>query len=142
MLLLLPAYLFVTLLVFISILICNTDPPSCLDACRMLNYSSAVALARAASEKQDEFLTTNFTISENKKSQVFRILIPIGYQFEADVLRHVYQKQKVPMVTIDDVISAFKRGLSTPPLNTSRMLYMLSLIGINKSHSAPFFANL
>lgn len=50
------------------------------------------------------------------------MLIPLGYQFEADTLKYVYEKQDAaaPLVNIDDVVAAFGRGVNHPPLNTSR----------------------
>ena len=70
----------------------------------------------AKAAKYQEILLT----LDNITSQDFRMLIPLGFQFEADVLRCVYKKQRMPLVTVDHVISAFERTINTPPFNTSR----------------------
>lgn len=81
--------------------------------------------AREAASKQDILQDEDFTLPRVDASSSYKMLLPLGYQFEADVLRYLHNYEistaSVPeTVSVDDVILSYQRCINTPPLNTSR----------------------
>lgn len=84
-----------------------------------------MASARQAASSQDQLANEYFTIDDNEDSKEFRMLIPLGFQFEADMLRSIILDESANAALGDpivqqDVVNAFDTAVNTPPLNTSR----------------------
>lgn len=67
----------------------------------------------------------DFSIEGDEESKVYKMLIPLGYQFEADLKFSLIQDETVskaldPPLTEDDVVKSYEQAVNTPPLNISR----------------------
>lgn len=66
----------------------------------------------------------DWSISDVEESKYFRMLIPLGYQFQADMMRFLYLNEAAKealadVLTNNDIIEAYKLAIDTPPQNTS-----------------------
>jgi len=90
--------------------------------------TAAIKSGFEAAELQESLVGANFSIEGNTESTEYRMLIPLGYQFEADTLRSIYFNSLDNSVTIDKVIAAYRRAVNTPPLNTSREFVLFPFV--------------
>ena len=78
------------------------------------------------------------------------MLIPIGYQFEADMLRKLRAKSKAAaaeedsdvaeLVSVEELVAAFQRNINTPPLNISREYHKNQFVaGDDRKHRDSHF---
>ena len=99
----------------------------------------ALESARQAAATQDILQKSDFSLLGVAGSDLFKMLIPIGYQFEADMLRKLRAKSKAAaaeedsdvaeLVSVEELVAAFQRNINTPPLNISRELHRNLICG-------------
>lgn len=88
-------------------------------------YDAAVQSARDAATIQETLNMSNFTLDGVPGSDLYKMLIPLGYQFEAEMLRTVRDTTEAAAsltepLTVDDEVLSYRRCMDTPPLNISR----------------------
>lgn len=81
--------------------------------------------ATKASELNELLLDIDWTVANSESSEEFRMLLPLGYQFHADVLRALNRNEEAVLMFPQDlnetaVASAYEAAVNTPPLNISR----------------------
>ncbi|XP_067942526.1 uncharacterized protein [Watersipora subatra] len=92
-------------------------------------YDEAKTTANNAKILQDALNEANFELAGVEDSKYFRMLVPLGYQFQADTLNSMIGIEdstlqlKTAPVTDTEVVESYGRAIRTPPLNTSRVLY-------------------
>lgn len=82
---------------------------------------------------QDGLEDADFTIEGNDASAAFRLLIPLGFQFRADTYWSLFKNEAAKetlgtSMDIDTVVDAYRVTVNTPPLNTSRKLFLVLLL--------------
>lgn len=91
---------------------------------RSKNYEKALSSAEEAKLLHDELANVDWRIANNMESEHFRLLIPIGYQFYADMMRTLRNSveakaQLADKLTLENEIEAYKLAVESPPLNIS-----------------------
>lgn len=97
--------------------------------CRDGDDNGALSKANEAANHYNTITHTDWGILGNSESKYFKPLIPIGYQFKADMLNtlHSDPDSNVPDLTLDTVLDAYSLALNTPPLNESRWFHTFLL---------------
>lgn len=89
------------------------------------NYIEALSAADTAASHHDKLKGADFTINGNDESVDFRMLVPLGYQFKADMYSQINKDTTAKEAlgesapTLADVITAYEIAVNTAPLNTS-----------------------
>lgn len=102
--------------------------------CRLGRNVDAYNAATEAGTLHAQLKDANFTIEGNDESTEFRPLVPLGYQFKADMYADLFGDETAQKelgkstLEIDDVISAYTVAVNTAPLNTSRKLSLYILL--------------
>lgn len=93
-------------------------------SCRNKQYAQALKSAEEAGDLNEKLAgqDIDWEIVGVHESKEFRMLVPLGFQFKADMMNTLRKDEDAGLddsLDLGDVVSAYREAINTPPLNNS-----------------------